>query len=296
MKHRFIASSRRGRFSALLFVVAVAVRAPAQPPSLQPTPVAGDARMVTFAFDDDRIYKVLLRPRNSTQLEFHAGEIVTYVSAGNKNDFVVTVPTSRAFIEVKPKWDDTSTNLLVVTTRHTYHVDLQSTGEGRKWYARVAWTYEDAAGLDATGDAPQPDGSSASRTTAVHHADKASDVVSRGIDLDRMNSAYTLSGDAEFRPTQVFDDGVRTFLRVPQRLQELPALFMVTPDTHELARVNYAVVGDYLVAQRTMDRFVLQLGKAQVRVERESKQGLGWLFGSHSTGGGWGDLGDRVAR
>lgn len=268
--------------------------ASAQPASLQPTPVAGDARMVTFDFDDDRIYKVLLRPRNSTQLEFHPGEIVTYVSAGNKNDFVVTVPASRAFIEVKPKWDDTSTNLLVVTTRHTYHIDLESTGEGRKWYARVAWTHDEASGLDATADAAGTGETSTNGASVLRHADKSVDVVSRGIDLDRMNSAYVMTGDAEFRPSQVFDDGVRTYLRIPERLQELPALFMVTPDTQELALVNYAVVGDYLVVQRTMDRFVLQLGKAQVRVERESRRVQGSLFGRRGVDNGWGEIGERA--
>jgi type IV secretion system protein VirB9 len=109
-----------------------------------------------------------------------------------------------------------------------------------------------------------------------------------------MNTAYTVTGDAEFRPSQVFDDGVRTFLRIPERLQELPALFMTTPDTHELALVNYAVVGGYIVVQRTMDRFLLQLGKARVRIERISRNGAGASRAADSSSKGWGDLGDRV--
>src|SRR5579862_6864155 len=90
----------------------------AQSASLAPTPVSGEARMVTFDYDEDRIYKVLIRPKNTTQLKFGPGETVTYVSAGDRSDFIVTVPSSRAFIEVKPKWDGLSTNLLVVTTLH----------------------------------------------------------------------------------------------------------------------------------------------------------------------------------
>lgn len=294
MTRRFIAS-RNGRSVAVLLIAHLALPVAAQSGSLQPTAVAGEARMVTFDFDDDRIYKVLLRPKNSTQLQFLAGEVVTYVSAGDKNDFVVTVPASRAFVEVKPKWDETSTNLLVVTTRHSYHIELQSTGEGRKWYARVAWTHDEGTGLDAT---LEHDASAGNTPGAIGHADARADVVSRGIDLDRMNAAYTITGDAEFRPTQVFDDGVRTYLRIPDHLQELPALFMITPDDHELALVNYAVVGGYFVVQRTMDRFLLQLGKARVRFERASKNGTGnsWSGRPAGSGNGWGDLGDRVAR
>jgi len=80
-----------------------ATPARAQSSSLPPTPVAGEARMVTFAYDEDRIYKVLIRPKNTTQLKFGAGETVTYVSAGDKSEFVVTVPSSRAFVEVKAR-------------------------------------------------------------------------------------------------------------------------------------------------------------------------------------------------
>jgi type IV secretion system protein VirB9 len=249
----------------------------AQSSSLAPTPVSGEARMVTFDYDEDRIYKVLIRPKNTTQLKFGAGETVTYVSAGDRSDFVVTVPSSRAFLEVKPKWDGVSTNLLVVTTLRTYHIDLQSTGEGRKWYTRVAWNYEDAAGLDASAGAS---------TALVRQANPAvgGDVISRGIDLARMNSGYEVEGDAAFRPVQVFDDATHTYIRLPEHLQELPALFMLTADTGETALVNYTVSEPWLVVQRTMDRFLLQLGKARVIVHRAApRRGFWSFFGASST-------------
>jgi type IV secretion system protein VirB9 len=233
--------------------------------------------MVTFEYDEDRIYKVLIRPKNSTQLKFGAGETVTYVSAGDRSDFVVTVPSSRGFLEVKPKWEGVSTNLLVVTTLRTYHIDLQSTGEGRKWYTRVAWNYDDATGFDSSA---RPGSAGAGEAGLVHQANPAAgaDVVSRGIDLARMNAAYEVEGDAPFRPTQVFDDGMHTYIRLPEHLQELPALFMLTADTGETALVNYAVSEPWLVVQRTMDRFLLQLGKARIVVRREAPRRGFWSF------------------
>jgi len=264
-------------------VVAAAGAARAQSSSSSPTPVSGEARMVTFDYDEDRIYKVLIRPKNTTQLKFGAGESVTYVSAGDRSDFVVTVPASRGFLEVKPKWEGVSTNLLVVTTLRTYHIDLQSTGEGRKWYTRVAWNYEDAAGLDASAT-PPPAGDAGGALVQHAHPGLGADVVSRGIDLLRMNTGYAMEGDAAFRPTQVFDDGTHTYIRLPEHLQELPALFMLTADTGETALVNYAVNGPWLVVQRTMDRFLLQLGKARVVVRREAPRPGFWsIFGASGT-------------
>jgi type IV secretion system protein VirB9 len=265
--------------SGLLLGLAIGLSGPggarAQSSSLAPTPVSGEARMVTFDYDEDRIYKVLVRPRNTTQLKFGAAEVVTYVSAGDRSDFVVTVPSSRAFLEVKPKWEGIATNLLVVTTLRTYHIDLQSTGEGRKWYTRVAWNYDDAMGLDATA-AP----GAAANLALVRQANPAAgvDVISRGIDLARIDSAYDVEGDAAFRPAQIFDDGTHTYIRLPEHLQELPALFMLTPDTGETALVNYAVNEPWLVVPRRMDRFLLQLGKARVVVRRAAAHKGFWSF------------------
>jgi len=245
--------------------------APVQAQSpLVPTPVTGEARMVTFDFDDDRIYKVLVRPRNTTQLKLAPDERVTYVSAGDASSFAVNVPSSKAFVEVKPKWDNVSTNLLVVTTRRAYHIELQSTAEGRKWYTRVAWTYANAALLDQT-LAAQGDDAGSARWPG---ASRAEPPIS-GVAVDKLYFKYDIDGEAPFRPTQVFDDGTHTFIRLPDDLQELPALFMLTPDSGDTALVNYSVTPPYLVVPRTMEKFVLKLGKTKVEVLRHSsKPGL----------------------
>ena len=253
----------------LLALLGGLVPARAQSP-LVPTPVTGEARMVTFDFDDDRIYKVLVRPRNTTQLKLAPDERVTYVSAGDASSFAVNVPSSKAFVEVKPKWDNVATNLLVVTTRRAYHIELQSTAEGRKWYTRVAWTYANAALLDQT-QPPQDDDPGSTRGPGAGRAESQVG----GIAVEKLYFKYDIDGEAPFRPTQVFDDGTHTFIRLPDDLQELPALFMLTPDSGDTALVNYSVTPPYLVVPRTMEKFVLKLGKTKVEVVRHSsKPGL----------------------
>lgn len=234
--------------------------------SLSPTPVYGETRMVTFDYDDDRFYKVLVRPKNRTQLKFGAEERVTYVSAGDKSNFIVTVPTSKQFVEVQPKWENVSTNMLVVTTKRSYNLELQSTAEGKKWYARVTWTYDDAAGIDVT--AAGGDGAG----TLGKNRGITRDVLN-SVDVEKINFKYEIAGDALFRPTQVFDDGTRTYVRLPERLQELPAMVMETPDTHEKQLVDYVVSTPYLIVPRIMDRFVLVLGKAEVSVLKTEAKG-----------------------
>lgn len=237
---------------------------------LVPTPVMGEARMVTFDYDDDRIYKVLVRPRNTTQLKLGSDERVTYVSAGDTSNFTMTVPSSKAFVEVKPKWENVATNVLIVTTKRSYHIELQSTAEGKKWYTRVAWTHSEPALMDQTQQAAAQDPGAHDRDAA--RPGGAREAVVSGVPLDRLFFKYELHGEAPFRPIQVFDDGTHTYIRLADDLQELPALFMLTPDSDETALVNYSVTAPYLVVPRTMEKFVLKLGKSSVEVNRKSEK------------------------
>ena len=73
---------------------------------------------------------------------------------------------------------------------------------------------------------------------------------------------------------------------MPSKLVELPALFGMT-EAGELSIVNYVVQGDYMLAQRVMDRGVLKLGKQEVRFARVKQSApLGWLLGNGNAGGG----------
>src|SRR5262249_39977456 len=61
-------------------------------------------------------------------------------------------------------------------------------------------------------------------------------------------------------PQQVFDDGARTYIHLPREAahKELPVLTVL--DGGKEVLVNYAVHGDYYVADRTFDRAALLLG------------------------------------
>jgi type IV secretion system protein VirB9 len=103
---------------------------------------------------------------------------------------------------------------------------------------------------------------------------------SSGLNPASLRFNYKVEGDAAFKPTQVFDDGKFTFLRMPQDVQELPAVFSVI-EGQDYALVNYTVDGSYIVAQRLLDTAVLKLGKAEVRVTKvkPSEGFMGFLGG-----------------
>jgi type IV secretion system protein VirB9 len=97
---------------------------------------------------------------------------------------------------------------------------------------------------------------------------------------DSLRFNYKVDGEAAFKPTQVFDDGKFTYLRMPQDIQELPALFSEI-EGQEYSLVNYTVDGSYMIAQRLLETAVLKLGKAEVRITNVKPSGgfMGLLRG-----------------
>lgn len=249
-----------------------------------PTPVTGDSRLVEFEYDPDQVYLVLTRPKRSTFVEFAKGERLVWVSGGDTRTFQVFPSKGGEFLEIKPTFDGAESNLNVVTNQRRYHLILRSTFEGGKWYARVSWLHPQAVLMDMTQQDGQPTAdrvegradSTVSRR-APASSDRPGDAAVES-PLDGLNFEYVVTGSAPFAPVRVFDNGVFTWVTMPERLQELPALFQLEDDDGKISLVNYEVKGATLEVQRVMPRFVLKLGKEEVRVEAK-RRSLRGLFG-----------------
>jgi type IV secretion system protein VirB9 len=143
----------------------------------------------------------------------------------------------------------------------------------------VSWSYPELVVIarDAPPSPAKPDEDARRRLGAA-----ASD---RRLPLERLNFAYTVHGQAPFRPAQVLDDGRFTYIRLPANLQEMPALF-VLGESGEGELVNYTLRGGFLVVQRLADRFVLRLGRSEVTIARERSSAWPGIDGGLPTASG----------
>ena len=168
-------------------------------------------------------------------------------------------------VVVKPTEAGLATNLVVGTSRRVYHVALVSTDDETDTYARRARFYYPH-------DLVARWKSERDRARERAEVDQR-EVVARGprLDPEALNFGYEVNGDrTTWRPIQVFDDGVRVYLRMPDamRVTEAPALFVRTRDG-EKALVNYRVRGTTYVVDRLFERAVLVVGtgRKQEKVE-----------------------------
>lgn len=221
-----------------------------------------------FVFTPGGLYQVETAVGRVTDIALQPGEGLSdtgAVAAGDTVRWVIgeassgTGATRVTHILVKPTEAGLATNLIIGTTKRSYHVELRSTRSS--YMASVAWSY------------PQDELIAIAAARREAEAAAATEI-QRGLDPARLNFAYRLTGDAPpWRPTQAFDDGTRTYLLFPASISEseLPPLFLIG-EKGEAALINYRVSGRTMVVDRLFDRAELRLGSKRQQVVRIARE------------------------
>jgi len=252
----------RKRVSPMVARVAAANRAATLEPQAQ-----GFVNAVqVFPFSDGAIYQVYTAPGAVTDIALQPSENLVAVAAGDTVRWVIGDTTSgtgadkRTHILVKPFTSGLATNLVVMTDRRSYH--LQLTATSRSAMAALSWTYP-------------ADQLIALRRAADQAA--AAAPISEGLAVDSLHFNYAITGDAAaWRPLRAFDDGRQTFVEFPASIAvgDAPPLFVVGP-TGEAELVNYRVRGRFYVIDRIFDVAELRLGTGKQQVVRIARVGEG---------------------
>ncbi|MCY1172275.1 P-type conjugative transfer protein TrbG [Sphingomonas echinoides] len=231
---------------------------------ISPRPSGWQGATQVFVYTPGGLYMVTAAVGQVTDIMLQDGETLSdtgAVAAGDTVRWVIGEAASgegvgrRTHILVKPTDPGLATNLVINTTKRTYHVELRSTPA--IYMASVGWSY------------PQDE------LIAIQHARdaeaaKAETQVQTGIDPARLDFAYRLSGpDTPWRPAQVFDDGAKTYVLMPAGItqSELPPLFLLG-DKNKAELVNYRVSGRYLIVDRLFTVAELRLGTRKQQVVR----------------------------
>ena len=217
--------------------------------------------MQVYAYAAGALYQLYAAPERVSAIALQPGERVVAVSAGDTTRWVIadtvsgTGADALTRILVKPVTDGLATNLVIVTDRRAYHLELTSTPE--TYMASVSWHYphDELLALEraneAAGNAPDP-------------------VIDAGLRLDDLRFRYRITGDTPpWRPVRVFDDTAKVYIQFPVRLDqgEAPPLFVVGP-AGEAELVNYRVRGHTYIVDRLFAAAELRLGEDPQQVVR----------------------------
>ncbi|MEQ1756313.1 MAG: P-type conjugative transfer protein TrbG [Micropepsaceae bacterium] len=215
-----------------------------------------------FAYERGALYAIQASPQRITDIALEQGETLLSVSAGDTTRWIVgdarsgTGPATQAHVLVKPNAPSLATNLVIMTDRRVYHVELKSVAGPAM--AAVSWRYP--ADLILQNQLPPQALAPPSPPPFTPEA---------------LNLRYRISGaKPDWRPLAAFDDGQQVFIEMPERIHtmEAPPLFVIGDQGAEL--VNYRVQGNYYVVDRLFAKAELRLGSGWgakvVTIERQT--------------------------
>lgn len=215
-----------------------------------------------YPYMEGALYRLYAAPEQVSDIALEPGETLSAVSAGDTVRWVIGDTTSgegadkRVHVLVKPFAAGLRTNLVILTNRRSYHLQLDSTD--RTAMAAISWTYpaDELLALEAR-----------------NRRAEAAAPVDLGLSLENLRFRYAITGDdPPWRPVQAFDDGSKVYIQFPRRIDqgEMPPLFVVGPDGgNEL--VNYRVRGAYYIVDRLFAAAELRLGEDAQQVVRISR-------------------------
>ena len=212
---------------------------------------AGDSRLVERVYNADEVVRVEGRPNVQAMIKFNENEHIENVAIGDSQAWQVT-PNRRAnLLFVKPLADRASTNMTVVTDRHTYLFDLVASPTNRNPLYVLSFTYpNDPEDTQlAEGGTEAPNAIEAAAVTDPYAV----------VDPAELNYAWATKGEAKLIPVQIYDDGQATFLTWAPGAT-MPAILVKDQEGTE-GPVNFAVRGDTIVVDGVPREIVLRSGE-----------------------------------
>lgn len=207
-----------------------------------------NAAMV-YNFEPNKLYQVYTAPLRVTDIVLEPLEKITALSGGDTIRWEVTQTNSgsgflaKSHVLVKPRESDLKTNLIILTDRRTYHLEIHSSSNDA-YMASLSWNYPKSLVFEQT------------------EPELSSDPI-EGLSPKTLNFNYHFVTDKKptWMPIRAFDDGQKTYVQFDSSRQsrEAPGLFVLSNQGQsEIA--NYRSVGDYYIIDRLVDILELRLG------------------------------------
>ena len=219
-----------------------------------------DPRVREIPYSPNAVYHLNGRIGYQIDIEFEAGERYIGLAAGDANGVSFEAQDNHVFI--KPKAAGVATNLTILTDRRPYYFDY-TVSPNRAAVTSASDTLY-ALRFRYPGDATQ---------RAAYHQDAQQIDQALHVTVQPVNRQYGYCGSRYLQPAAAFDDGVRTHLVFPARV-EFPAVYVQNDDKSE-SLVNFTVTADGLTIHRIAHRFILRRGALVGCVVNQAFDGSG---------------------
>lgn len=206
-----------------------------------------------YPFFDNAAYKIHLRPGYITDIRLAHDEALNYVGGGDSYRWKIDTASNNTrqglytHIFIKPLMDGISTNLVIVTDKRTYHLNLTSDGV---LSSIVSWRYDSKSSNIYFSPSPL------SKTHAL---------MPLGISFN-----YKISNtNLPWAPSFVFSSSSKTYIKMNDTIStaDLPTLY-VLDGSNKPVLVSYRYQSGYFIVDSVNDKYMLILGSDRVTIKR----------------------------
>ena len=210
-----------------------------------------------YDYTDNSIYEIYARKNYLTTLRLQEGEKIQFFAGGDTERWAIEESQggkgNRPVVFIKPsieeEEDDMLTNIIIVTDRHMYFLNIQLSEE--KYNPLVEWRYPNEAKI-------------------IREAQERNTTVIGTDDLTKLNYGYNWNRNSVLSPMQVFDNGEHTFIVLKDRTKEMPAVYVKGVDG-QISFVTPKINGKYITIDRVTEEITLELGKQKLKIRNMKK-------------------------
>lgn len=221
--------------------------------AIQPSSYGGDSRIQFLEYNANEVYAINTEIGISTLIQLEEGEYIegdnTGLGMGDPAAWALAVKGNNIFI--KPADEMPDTNMIIVTNRRTYAIQLTTNGYSASYVVRFKYGNEKDKQATVKSGVKQGD-----LLKSVGKDANNKDILIP----DNINTNYYKRGEEVILPSRVWDDGLFTFLKYPNA-KDLPVAYRVLPDKSE-AIINSHISDDVLVIHGTNPLYRLRFGKS----------------------------------
>jgi len=231
-------------------------------------PIVSKPNVLRYPFGDSQPI-VDCAPLRACDIELQAGEVVHGVALGDTDRWTAAPLSSgdpnnlTPHVIVKPKNYSLATNIVISTTRRTYHLGLRSPAKGADIpYSLAVGFYYPSELVEQWSD-----GEKLRQQVNLRRASATAFTFAGDPTQQHYNYSIKQAGHILWAPTLVVDDGAKTYIRFPQSLKSTDAPVLLATLDEKTSALNYRFSPDGLwyIADGTYEHMQLVVGVGQSR-------------------------------
>ena len=210
---------------------------------------------MTFHYAPNQLYKIYCRVGYLTDLSLKRGEKINFIGGGDTAAWAVNSTTvdGVAHVYIKPTVETSTTNLIITTNKRSYQLILNTS----EWYnPMVTWTY----GVEEVEE----------QNLQIA---KDEQTIQQNFSTENLNFGYKISGKSEVKPSIIFDDGEKIYIKFDKLPKKLPTLFIKERGKKGVMMANYSIKGNSYVLERLADEMELRNSDKEVIKIKKIREG-----------------------